>query len=558
MKFQFKHLAVLGCCLIASATQAQQQCSALFFSDKTDANKVIDIIAIDGELVKQALHYNDEEAREVMKGEMPFYLAPGNYSLTLRVWDQQLFSSANIKSLANNLDKGIYRAYLQNLRGETLKQGNLFKKNLKRLKGHYEEKTIQVRLLKDQEYNFGLTGKSEASSNIALLNEVSKTCNAEDEILGENKEYAQVSGLLPDKLEVRLQSVMSKLNSYHSKMNLAKTNLVPKKVYEYFGTVLDTSKSENKGYKVLAVLPYSLAHKLTLTSGDVITRFGRDKVSGEYKVANQELVKYISTVPYGKKIKFTILRDNKEITLSHRYTTSIIPESSYTFESENDVKQLAMINSVQLPEGLAFQYEHLMMELTSYFKTQGAKKDIELYRPSATLRKLGLTGAIENTSDGTVFVVTNITANSAASSLGVQVNDRIHAINGQDINIHSNIQAINGQDIDISSNDKLFASITNALINNEQHSMIITRDNKKIRLEQKIKYTRTPAFSLKVAITSEGEFMKRQYRSRTSGRNLSSNITSRADGRFNHDNDSRASVGQPKSMTSTSPKKSGN
>jgi len=556
MKFQFKHLAILGCCLIASVAQAEQQCSALFFSDKTETNKVIDIIAIDGELVKQALHYNDEEAREVMKGELPFYLAPGNYFLTLRVWDEQLFSSANIKSLANNLDKGVYQAYMQNLRGETLKQGNVFKKNLKKLKDHYVEKTIQVRLLKDQQYNFGLTGQSDADSNIVLLNEVSQDCNTEGTLLGKSKEYSQVSGLLPDKLEVRLQSVMSKLNSFHTKKNLAKTNLVPKKVYEYFGTVLDTSKSDKKGFKVLAVLPYSLAHKLTLTSGDVITKFGRDRVSGKHREANQELVNYISTVPYGKKIKFTVLRNNKELTLSHRYTTSIIPESSYTFESDNDVDQFAMINSVQLPEGLAFQYEHLMMELTNYFKTQGVKKDIELYRPSATLRKLGLTGTVENTSDGTVFVVTNITANSAASSLGVKIDDRIHAINGQDININSNIQAINGQDINIESNDKLFASITSALINNEKHSMIITRDNKKIRLLEKIKYTKTPAFSLKVAITSEGEFLRRKYRDRKTGRNL--NTAGRGIGQFKNDNSSRASVSQPKSTGSTSTKKAGN
>jgi C-terminal processing protease CtpA/Prc len=544
MKYQSKYLAVLACCLLASAAHAQQQCSELFFVDKTDNNKVIDIIAIDGELVKQAHNYNDEEARKVTKGVLPYHLAPGNYSLTLRVWDEHLFSSVNTKSLGNQLDKAIYLAYLQNLSGETIKQSNAFEKNAKRLKDHYEEKTIQVSLLNGQQYNFGLTSQNDSDTNIVLINAVPQYCNTEDTLLAKNKEYTKISALLPDKLEQNLQSIMSKLNSYHAQNNTAKANLVSKKVYEYFGTVLDTSKSEKNGYKVLVVLPYSLAHKLALESGDVITEFAGKSVSGDHKEANQELVKYISTVPYGRTIEFTVLRNNEKLTLSHRYTTSIIPESSYAFALNNEADQVTIINSVQLPEGLAFQYEHLMMELTSYFKSKGIKKDIELYRPLTTRRNLGLTGSLENTIDGVVLVVTHITANSAASRLGVQVNDRIHAINGQDIN----------------SNDKLFESITSALVNNEQHSMIITRDNKKIRLEQKIKYEETPAFSLKVAITMEGEFLKRPYRSRLSGRNVISNLNGNQNRRFDHDNNSRASqdISRGSSSGTTSTETSGN
>jgi C-terminal processing protease CtpA/Prc len=509
MKFQFRHLGLIGCFFFMTSAQAEEQCSALFFGDSSDANKVIDIIAIDGELVKQALHYNEQEARDIAKGEFPFYLAPGEHSLTLRVWDNKLFATVNMDTLGNNMDKGVHQAYLQNLRGETIKQGNVFKKNLKKLKDHYEEKTIQVRLLNNKRYLFGVTQDNNIATNIALLDTTTQKCEGDRKLLAETKEYASVSGLLPPRLETRLQSVISSLNSYHVKKGLANTNLVPQKVYEYFGTVLDTSRSVDDGYKVLAVLPYSLAHKLTISSGDIIIEFGGDSVSGEYKEANQELVKYISTVRYGKKIEFTVLRNNKKLTLSHLYITSIIPQSSYTFESVNNENQAVIFNSELMPEDLIFQYEHLMLELANFYKVvQGVNRDIEIHRSSTIPRKLGLTGFIKEKQDEHVFLVTNVVSNSAASNFGVQVDDLIHSINGQKVN----------------SSKKSFESIASALMSDEQHNMVITRDKKKIRLQEKMQYPQIPSFSLKIAITTEGEFLKRKYwdrRDYTLGQNSS-------------------------------------
>jgi len=541
MKFQFKKIAVIGCLLLSNTALAQQECSALFFGDETNSNKVIDIIAIDGEVVQEALHYSGKQARDIAKGNMPFYLGAGEHSLTVRVWDSNLFLSVNTDSKANNMDKGVHQAYLQNLRGENLKQSNAFKKNLLKLEGHYEEKTIQVKLQNDKRYNFTLTESNNIDSRIALLSEDNQECHGEGELLAEAKEYERLSGLLPSRLEDRLQSVMSSLNTYHSKKQLDNTNLVPKKAYEYFGTVLDTSKSTNNGYKVLAVLPYSLAQKLTLISGDVITEFGGDKVSGKYANANQELVNYISTVPYGKKIEFTVLRNNRELNLSHRYTTSIIPQSSYTFESGKSSRSNTLFNSVPLPDNLEFRYEHLMLELTEYFKSQGYKKDVELQRQSRISHKLGLTGILEKEENGYVFLVTRIIPNSAASSLGVKVNDRIHSINGQNFK----------------SDNKTFESIASALINDKQHNMLITRNNEKIRLQEHIQYPKTPAFSLKVAITSGREFLKRKYRDRR-GNVFADNNNGRGSVNM-HDSSSRASSGQGSKITGpAATKKSGN
>ena len=116
MKFQFKKVAIIGCLLLSNTALAQQECSALFFGDDTNLNKVIDIIAIDGEVVQEALHYSGKQARDIAKGNMPFYLGAGEHSLTVRVWDSNLFLSVNTDSKANNMDKGVHQAYLQNLR----------------------------------------------------------------------------------------------------------------------------------------------------------------------------------------------------------------------------------------------------------------------------------------------------------------------------------------------------------------------------------------------------------------------------------------------------------
>ena len=124
---------------------------------------------------------------------------------------------------------------------------------------------------------------------------------------------------------------MSKLYQYHNKDSKysADSNVVPMKVIDNFGTVIDKQYADNGGLQVLSVLPYSLASKLGLTSGDIITEFAGDSIMVNETEPLTQLMEYLGSIDIRKKISMTIIRSGQALTLNSKYTPIILPEISY-------------------------------------------------------------------------------------------------------------------------------------------------------------------------------------------------------------------------------------
>ena len=114
----------------------------------------------------------------------------------------------------------------------------------------------------------------------------------------------QHNGQLPPSLEYRLRRLMSKITAYHQNTTTTgvKANLIPLIRVNQFGAVVGDSPSINSNaLQVLAISPFSQAHKLGLVSGDTIVTLGKNTIDFSTGLsAHQILENYLNTLAVGQ------------------------------------------------------------------------------------------------------------------------------------------------------------------------------------------------------------------------------------------------------------------
>ena len=246
------------------------------------------------------------------------YLEEGEHSLIIEVW--------------NGND---YKKIRKFIARKNKNRGRLFKKIKVNNVMYEQKKIIKINVKADHNYNLELQGNL-PENEVILQSKTKMKCNIGDQSLllaKKNVKADTISGntSLPEELEYRLRRVMAKIHKYHNEGSEYKaySNIVPVKFNDYFGTVIDKQYAVNGSLKVLSVLPYSVASKLGLASGDNIISFNGQPVKASQKSPTTKLTTYLSSIKLNKNISIQIIRNGNKLTLNTKNVPVVIPEISY-------------------------------------------------------------------------------------------------------------------------------------------------------------------------------------------------------------------------------------
>jgi len=479
MNFQSNILfCILGALL--TTTAIAKQCSTVAFEGTSSS--MVELFAVDANPVNRVDKYTENQARKLLSGSYQYYFKPGDYSLLLRVWDRSFFKDVNLNTGSKNKNRLALKAYAENYFQTLHSKNPQYKKNEQILSDVIKEVIIDISVAEDNSYQIALNGENGqflmSENGVELENCADQSIQVFDNYSSINKKVSD----LPPALAFRVNEIMDSLDNYFDKQQLIAKNSIPAGVYQYFGAVLSNEPSSTEGYQVISVHPYSLAYKMGLVSGDRIAVLGDEKVSGNHKNSNRELSEYLAEIQPNEAIQLKVNRENQSIKLSHRFITPMIPQSSYLIGEKEHGTNSFITQNMAVPSKLSFEYDQILLELSHHYQIQLLTNNVELIGDSSVSKKYGLKGKLISYNEKSMLQVTDVAPKSTAAKLGIEVDDVIKSIHG-----HS-----------IKNKSRPFALAINELKEDEQHSVVVIRDNKVITLNGAYTFHYSPAFNLKL------------------------------------------------------------
>jgi C-terminal processing protease CtpA/Prc len=380
-----------------------------------------------------------------LNGSKLYYLEPGEHSVTVELWKK------------DDLEK-YYTDFMR---------GTDSPKSPERLS------TFRLRVEDNNAYQvvFSLDGQ------VTLSAEKSLCVLDNNYILGaitSKVDEIKRSEKLPPELEKRLRVLMNKLFD-----NVQPLGLINSEVSQYFGAVKDDNyKDKDGGVRLLSVLPFSLAHKLGLLSGDVIVSYGDPAYSN--------LTELLTALDYKKEMKLEVLRNSSLVALNMVYEPVVVPQVTYG-RDKNDI-QKTLIEGVEFDHELQFEYERLMLEITEYYRNKNYKGRVNIVRNNTLNEQFGLIGTLDKISGSKYsIVVDEVLPHSAAKAIGLEVGDIIVSVNDKVMNTRY-ITHIN-------------ETLKNLAVG-EEYTIAIERQGKSIALTEKFTASAFLSFNLIIELDS--------------------------------------------------------
>jgi len=432
-------------------TFANEQCGVVNMSSNNEF--VLDLLRIDNVDV-----YQRKSLNKMLEGRYTINLAPGMHVLNIGLIDKAEYKRLWMKGRSVN--------YAKSLKG----------------------KLVRLDVDLNTHYSFAL---SEDNSTI-VVNEKESACSVatDGNIFDEELEEYIDNEPLPNQVETQLNSIMNRLANtlIGGANNNAVANILPLKVDQYFGTVIDDEYTENGTFKVLSVLPYSMAAHYGLRSGDEIIKLDDMTNFNQNTSARAVMNNFLSTAFENRKkktryINMTVLRNDKMIEIGGKFTANLIPQSAYTIG--NVPAHNKMVNYQELPEKLNFEYERFLLTLQDYYKTKGIiDKQVIVKRDRQRSKRIGFSGQ-EVIGQG--LKVMGMENNSVLKSVGVMKGDLLLYLN---------------DDEKLIDQARRFAESLNRLDENEAFSLTVLRNDKVVILSGDFQVNYTPSFALNIDMAS--------------------------------------------------------
>jgi len=438
-------------------TFANEQCGVVNMSSNNEF--VLGLLRIDNEEI-----YQRKSLKQILNGRYSINLAPGTHVLNIGIFDKAEYKRFSREGRSVNYTKSM------------------------------KVKLVRLDVDLNTYYSFAL---SEDNSTI-LVNEKESACSVETggNIFGEKLEEYIDNEPLPNQVEAQLNSIMNRLanTSTGGANNNAVANVLPLKVDQYFGTVIDDEYTENGTLKVLSVLPYSLAAHYGLRSGDDIIKLGdmenfKQNTNARAVMNNFLLAVFENPKKKNKYINMTVRRNGKDIEIGGKFHPNLIPQSAYYIGSITE--QDKMINYQELPKELNFEYERLLLTLQDYYQKKGiTDKQVTVKRDRQRSKRIGFSGQ-EIIGQG--LQVMAIEDNSVLKSVGVMKGDLLLYLN---------------DDKELIDQADRFAESLNRLAENEKLSLTVLRNTKVISLSGDYHVNHTPNFALNIDMASIDKGLK--------------------------------------------------
>jgi len=406
MNLAFNLLFLLSICFSFRSIAYASECAILSFKNNhLDKGSYITlIIGNNGQFVN-----NRKNVKSLISGDHEYKLAEGSHTLIIEQWTTSDYKKLTRKNYINE-------------------KYNITKP--------HQIKTIHLNVTANKKYQLLFDSNK---SKVTIGEETSTSCDSNSNKLlkarvATNSEVFIDDFDLPVSLAYRLRRTMREISGYHEKKqsSYGYSNIIPLELNDYFGTVLDKKSYLNKPtFRVLSVLPYSLASQLGLASGDEIIALGNISIEDTGKHPNIVLREYFSSLKINSSMSFEIVRDGKVLILKGRYTPIIVPEYQYQVSSnlialdkQNLLAPSVLTNSSEIPEDLKFEFKQLILAISSFF--QGKEDNVDLVTLKSVARpdkRFGLVGRsfVDETVYG--FKVSSIDLGSPADSLGLQKGD---------------------------------------------------------------------------------------------------------------------------------------
>lgn len=351
----------------------------------------------------------------IINGNHHYYLAPGRHVLLVEQWPvktyRKLRRNNRIRSKYNYIDMRAQKVVL----------------------------TVKA----DRNYQLEFGANDLSSGFLKIKNENEIPCTLEEQSLLQAKlpidmDEGTESVELSAPLEYRLRRIMTKLARYHQhREDDTYSNAYDAKLNHYMGTTIDNEYKDNgSALQILSVLPYSLANKLRLMSGDKITHLNGKEIKADDRTPDQQLSAYFGSLYLGEAIDIKVLRNGKSESLTGTYTPIIVPAANYQIivtkkitDARGTFKQFRALSTL-----LQFEFDQLILEIKNHFlDNNGDQPFITIYRDEKLDNRIGIFGDRIVLREGIGVKIAKIDENSVAESLGLMVGDIILSINHHDI-----------------------------------------------------------------------------------------------------------------------------
>ena len=460
---------IVFCIYILSAVPSYaEQCSRLSFSssEKNNMQYVSMIVSHNGELLERTTH-----KKNILNDEHSYYLEPGEHTFIIEQWPAKIYRKLQrgnkISKKYNLIDITSQSVYLKIDAGR-----------------HYQVKFLSneqplLKLVDVQPEDVSCTASEKGVMQAKVIKK------------GKNKHE---NIMLPATLEYRLRKLMTKLKNYHQfQEDDNQSNYFHAKLNPYMGTTIDNEYQKNgSAIKVLSVLPYSLASKLQLMSGDIITHLNSKEIRANNKTPDQQLSEYFASLYIGKAIEIDVLRNDQQKQLTGIFQPIIIPDVSYKITEEQNLNKIvqAFRQNQYVPANLQFELDQLILEIKNYYQSTNYNySSINISRDKKLDDHIGLSGGRVKLKNGIGLKLVRVAEDSFAQSLGLQAGDTIVSINNQ---------GLTTQNVDSS-----IASLRSLLVD-EHISITVIRNGKSITLSERFKPQELTSFNLMIDLQAVG------------------------------------------------------
>ena len=367
----------------------KRECST--FSINQNNDYILKVIAVDGHPLLEKVNY-----RKVLDSRVTYQITPGEHTLIIRQYP---------------------KSYYQHMKSNFATRPSA--------RGLEDIKVKEIHLNVEPDFNFQIEMiESNEKSALHVNSFEPQVCVANEEatFIGEKSTVMEDKLPLPELLEENLNNLRERLYQFHQQTLTNEANIIPIKVDQYFGSIIDDNYSQNNLIKVLSVLPFSMASTLGFKSGDEITHMGNEPISSDLGTARELFESYIDKVHINDILKFTVKRENKSKVLEGRKQLIIIPSSYYHFKKHN-VSQLEVTNNKKMDDQTTFEYQRQIIALSEYYKSKNVSADqVKIYRNKKESNNLGIQGRAVK---GSGLLITSVKSKSPMDKIGLNKGDII-------------------------------------------------------------------------------------------------------------------------------------
>ncbi|GLX78876.1 hypothetical protein tinsulaeT_22160 [Thalassotalea insulae] len=338
-----KAVAFLATGLVMGTSYADEKCAVFNFAPST-LNGEASVLELAGSNGKSVVLTDKKQkaSRKVVNGEYDYLVEVGEHTIVLNQWKKEEYIVHN-KNISRGRQISNPPQPVQRMFHLNAEAGHYYRIGYSEQNGVYIEKDETQPLTCDT----------------APLIEANK-----------NKKFVTTEGL-PAELEQQLMLTMNKV-AHHQKNG--KTNVFPIKENQYFGIVFDTNKGNSNGFAVKMIIPNSIASTLDIKPGDIVTKLGEEKElanNGEnpYGLLNQ----YVKSIPYSKKLAFTVLRNGQKKTVTAKHVPVLVPEAFYQLAAADGKNNV--YGQAKLPKQVQFEFDQLLLALAEHYKSTGLALD---------------------------------------------------------------------------------------------------------------------------------------------------------------------------------------